>query len=91
MLPPEPGPPLLEIEVPERMVDPGRLPIEDAGELVVDHEELVLVDVAMDEDVSMPSSGFEQLGPLSELPTAAEAFRGLGGRIVCGLGVERAA
>lgn len=45
----------------------------------------------MDEDVSMPSSGFEQLGPLSELPTAAEAFRGLGGRIVCGLGVERAA
>src|SRR5580692_1894820 len=30
--PPQPRPPLAEVEVPERMVHPGRLPVEDAGQ-----------------------------------------------------------
>src|SRR4029450_2332610 len=53
---PKTGAPLRKIEVPERVVDAGRFPIEDARELTADDEELVLVDVAMDEDVSMPSA-----------------------------------
>jgi hypothetical protein len=59
-LTPESGPPLPEIEVPERMVYAGGLPIEDAGELVVDDEELVPVEVTVDQDVSMASACLEQ-------------------------------
>ena len=56
MLAPEPGTPFPKIEVPERVVDAGRFPIEDSRELVADNKQLVFMDVAMDEDVSMSSA-----------------------------------
>ena len=33
--PPDPGTPLAEVEVPEGVVDPGRLPVKDAGQPAV--------------------------------------------------------
>jgi hypothetical protein len=32
---PQPGSPLAEVEVPERVVDPGRFPVNDAGQLAL--------------------------------------------------------
>jgi hypothetical protein len=73
------------------VVDAGRLPIEDAGELIADDQELVLVDVAMDEDVSMASAQAEELGPSSQLTPAANPVGCLSRGPRTGLGVEGAA
>jgi hypothetical protein len=48
---PKAGTPFTKVEVPEGVVDPCRLPIEDPGELAVDGEQLALVDIAMYQDV----------------------------------------
>jgi hypothetical protein len=88
---PESGTPFPKIEVPERVVDAGRFPIEDARELVVDDEELILMDVAMNEDMPMSSARVEELGPSTELLTAAEAIGCLSRGFSCGPGVERSA
>ena len=45
-----PGSPLAEVEVPERVVDPGRFPVDDAGQLAAVGEQLVLVDVTVYQD-----------------------------------------
>ena len=42
--------PLAEVEVPERMVDPGRLPVDDAGQPAAVGQQLIVVDVAVDQD-----------------------------------------
>src|SRR4051812_4600127 len=88
---PEPGPPFSEIEVPERMVDTGCLPIEDSRESFLDNEQLVLMNVAMHKDMPMAGAGFEELSPSRELVVMSEAVGGLLCRPSAGLGVERSA
>jgi hypothetical protein len=73
------------------VVDAGRFPVEDASELAVDHEELVLVEIAVDQDASMASACLEQLRPAPDLPAAAETVGGLRDRVPGGLRVEGAA
>src|SRR5438105_12584571 len=59
---PEPAAPFAEVEVPERVVDRSRLPIEDARELATDNQQLVLMDVPVNEHMGMSGAGLEQLG-----------------------------
>src|ERR1700759_3369329 len=48
--PPQPGAPLAKIEVPERVVDPGRLPVDDARQPVAIGKQLVFVNVTVDQN-----------------------------------------
>ena len=78
--PPDPGAPLTEVEVPEGMVDPGRLPVQDAGQPAVVGQQLVFVDVAVDQDRCVPGGAEQQIRPGRGAVLAAQAARGLGGR-----------
>ena len=78
MAAPEAGTPFSEIEVPERMVDASRLPIEDPGELAVDGQQLILVDVAVHENVPMARRGSEHLTPPADAVTPVETLGRLG-------------
>jgi hypothetical protein len=42
--------PPAEAEVPEWVIDPGRLPVDDAGQLVAVGKPLILLKVAVDHD-----------------------------------------
>jgi hypothetical protein len=47
---PRPGDPLAKIEIPERVVDSGRLPVGDAGQLAALGQQLVFVKVTVNQD-----------------------------------------
>src|SRR5437016_1722829 len=70
---PVPRTPFPKIEVPERVIDARRLPIQDSREVAVHREQLVLVDVAVDEDMPMSSADVKKLGPPHEPLTMAKA------------------
>ena len=46
---PQPATPLAKVEVPERVVDPGRLPVDDARQPTAVGQQLVFVNVAVDQ------------------------------------------
>ncbi len=61
------------------MVHPGRLPVDDAGQPAALGQQLVLVDVAMDQDRRQPGGAGQQACPRRGTIRAAQAGRGLGG------------
>ena len=60
---PRPGGPLAEVEVPERVVDPGRLPVDDAGQPAAISQQLTIVNVAVDQDRAQLGGAGQQVRP----------------------------
>jgi hypothetical protein len=73
------------------VVNARRLPIENAGELPIDHEELVLVDISVDEDVGELRCLLQALTPLFDSIDAIEAMSRFDNGSPTGVGIERSA
>ncbi len=63
---PQPAAPLAGVQVPEWVVDPGRLPVDDAGQPAAVGQQLTVVDVAVDQDSREALSGQTEATPQQE-------------------------
>src|SRR5271169_1331089 len=88
MTTPKPRSPLAEIEVPKGVVNACGLPVENACEAAIDDEELVLVDVAVHEDMGVLCRHFHQLAPPFDSAGAREAIGRLSDGLSSGTGVK---
>jgi hypothetical protein len=85
---PQPGVPLAEVEVPERVVDPGRLPVDDASQPAAVGQQLIFVNVAVDQHRRELGGAGQQVGPHRGTAGPAQQICGLSGRAGAGRRVQ---
>jgi len=88
---PKPCSPLAEIEVPKGVVDACGLPVKNARELPIDDKKLVLVDVAVNENMGQLRGHLHLLAPPFASTAASEAIGRLGNGLSSGTGVKGSA
>ncbi len=91
MTTPKPRSPLAEIKVPKGVVDACGLPVKNARELPIDDKKLVLVDVAVHEDMGELRGHLHLLAPPFASIGASEAIGRLGNGLSSGTGVKGSA
>jgi hypothetical protein len=72
---PQSGGPLAEVEVPEWVVDPGRLPVDDAGQSAAIGQQLTIVNVAVDQDRTQLGGAGQQVRPYRGTSRPAQKIR----------------
>jgi hypothetical protein len=86
-VPPQPGAPLAEVEVPEGVVDPDRFPV-DAGQSAAVGQQLTVVNVAVDQDRRELGGAGQQVRPHRSTCGPVQKIRGLRGRGGAGIRVQ---
>ncbi len=88
MTTPKPGSPFAEIEVPEGVVDACSLPVKNARDLSIDDKKLILMDVAVHEDMGQLRGYLHLLAPPLESVGASEAIGCLRSGLPSGIRVK---